>query len=158
MVRAYRRPAPPELPSNRQRPGQAKPGEPRPLMPLPGVPLLWCEGVALMAVLPAPDTIMPGRWAILAATSRRLLHDHGAALHGAGWGTVDLWGLDAAAPAGNPQGWGLAWLLGEVGDVLDISPDVVGLRLGVRGARMGFRRVHHRPFVLPAWDLRCRPQ
>ena len=49
----------------------------------PGVPLDWCRGVALLATRTAPPTILPRRWAVLAATSARLLRGHGAALHGA---------------------------------------------------------------------------
>ena len=120
---------------------------------LPGVPPDWCEGVALLVSLPTLAAILPGRWAALAQTSQRLLHDHGAALHGAGWGTLDVWGLHPTAPAANPSGWGLAWLLWEHGDVLDIGPDVVGMRRGPGGARLAVR-----PRLwcerVPAWKLR----
>ena len=47
------------------------------------VPLDWCRGGALLATRTAPPTILPRRWAVLAATSARLLRGHGAALHGA---------------------------------------------------------------------------
>jgi hypothetical protein len=76
--------------------------------------------VALLATLPAPPTIPDRRWSVLAATSARLLQDHGAALHGTGWNALDVFGLDASAPATNPPGWRLAWLLGEHGEVLDV--------------------------------------
>ena len=46
---------------------------------LPGVPLDWCEGVALLAARTAPPMILPGRWAVLATTSARLLRDRGGA-------------------------------------------------------------------------------
>ena len=107
---------------------------------LPGVPPEWCEGVRLLASRPAPPTIPPRRWAALAATSARLLHSHGAALHAARWDGISLFGLHATAPATNPPGWGLAWLLGEHGEVLDVSPGVIGMRWGPDGAWLAFRR------------------
>ena len=121
----------------------------------PGVPLDWCKGVALLVRLPAPDTIPPARWAVLAATAARLLRDHGAALHGAGWSAVELFGLHANAPATYPPGWGLAWLLGEAGSALDVSPDSVGLCLQPDGARLVYRRSCEmaRVGMVPAWQL-----
>ena len=95
--------------------------------------------MALLSRLPVPDAITPQRWAILAATAARLLQDHGAELHAAGWDALDLFGLHAAAPAANPSGMGLAWLLGAHGDVLDVSPDAVGMRRQPDGARLAFR-------------------
>ena len=126
---------------------------------LPGVPLDWREGVALLAAWPAPQTIPPPRWAILAATSARLLRDHGAALHAARWDTIALFGLHAEAPATHPPGWGLAWLLGESGDVLDVVPDVIGMRQGPGGARLTYRRPGASAWAgtVPAW-LRSRTQ
>ncbi len=44
------------------------------------------------------------------------------------------------APAANPFGWGLAWLLDAAGEVLDVSPDAVGLRRYPDGARLTYRR------------------
>lgn len=123
--------------------------------PLPGVPLNWCRGVALLATLPAPPTISPRRWVVLAATSARLLHTHGAELHAAGWDTLDLWGLHALAPTAHPPGWGLAWLLGELGEVLDVAPSVIGMRWGPDGARLALRRAgaSARAGTVPAWTL-----
>ena len=109
---------------------------------LPGVPLDWCRGVALLATRTAPPTIHLRRWAVLAATSARLLRNHGAALHGARWDALALFGLDTTAPATNPPGWGLAWLLGEYGEVLDVSAGVIGMRWKPDGARMAFDRRH----------------
>jgi len=63
------------------------------------VPLDWCEGVALLAALLAPDSITPHRWRMFQATAARLLHDHGAELHAAGWDALDAFGLHAATPA-----------------------------------------------------------
>jgi len=124
-------------------------------MQLPGVPPDRRDGVALLANLQAPPTIPPRRWAVLAATSARLLRDHGAALHGAGWDALHLFGLDATAPATNPPGWGLAWLLGEHGEVLDVAPEAVGMRQGRGGARLAYRRpgASARAEVVPAWAL-----
>ena len=121
----------------------------------PGVPLDWCRGVALLATRPAPPTIHSRRWAALAATSARLLRDHGAELHGAGWDTIAVFGLHPAAPMTHPPGWGLAWLLGEHGEVLDVAPDVVGLRQGPRGWRMVCVRLAGGPppNIVPAWRL-----
>jgi hypothetical protein len=122
---------------------------------LPGVPFDWCEGVALLATMPAPPTIPPPRWAVLATTATRLLRDHGAELHVAGWTDVDLLGLDAAAPAANPAGWGLAWLLGEAGDVLDVAFDAVVMRRDPDGALLTYRRhtAMARAGVVLAWRL-----
>ena len=123
---------------------------------LPGVPLEWCEGVALLATRPAPATITPRRWAALAATSAQMLRDHGAALHGAGWGVLDLFGLHFTAPMTHPPGWGLAWLLGEQGEVLDVAPDVIGMRREPDGARLAYRcQVSGRGGAVPAWLLIC---
>jgi hypothetical protein len=122
---------------------------------LPGVPDNWCRGVMLLVTRPAPLTIPPRRWAILAATATRLLQDHGAELHAAGWDALDLFGLHATAPGTNPPGWGLAWLLGAAGEVLDVAPDVIGMRLGPDGARLAFQRgcAAARARVVPAWAL-----
>ncbi len=119
------------------------------------VPAAWCDGVAQMDGMTTPDGIIPARWATLAATSVRLLRDHGAALHRAGWDALDLFGLHQYAPATNPAGWGLAWLLGEIGEVLDVSPDAVGMRCSPNGARLAFRRRCEaaRAGVVPAWGL-----
>jgi len=104
-----------------------------------GLALRRAAVLALLATLPAPPTIPPRRWAVLAATSARLLRDHGAALHGAGWDALHLFGLDATALATNSPGWGLAWLLGEHGEVLDVAPEAVGMRQGAGGARLAYR-------------------
>lgn len=84
---------------------------------MPGVPRAWCEGVALLAALPAPDTITPARWAVLAATSVRLLRDHG--------------------------------------EVLDLAPDVIGMRRGPVGARLAVPRTYNaaRADTVPAWSI-----
>lgn len=120
-----------------------------------GVPPEWCDGVALLATMPAPIAIPSRRWAVLAATSARLLRDHGATLHGATWDALDLFGLHQYAPATNPPGWGLAWLLGEIGEVLDVSPDAAGVRCGPNGVRLAFRHrcAAARAGVVPAWML-----
>lgn len=124
-------------------------------LPLPGVPPAWCAGVALLATLPPPDAIEPRRWAALAATSARLLREHGAELHGAGWDALDLFGLHQRAPATNPPGWGLAWLLDAAGEVLDVTPVAVGMCRTPGGARLAYRRrtAAARAEVVPAWEL-----
>ncbi len=154
-VRAYRRIPPPKPPraARRKGPPARAPGDLS--RTLPGVPLDWCEGVALLAVRTAPPTILPGRWAVLATTSERTLREHGAALHGAGWPALALFGLDRSAPASYPPGWGLVWLLGEHGEVLDISAGVIWLRWKPDGARMAFYRQHGaaRAGTVLAWLL-----
>ena len=144
---------------------QDSPTEPLPLVPArtgfvpvadpPGVPLDWCRGVSLLATRTAPPMILPGRWAVLATTSERTLREHGAALHGAGWPALALFGLDRSAPASYPPGWGLVWLLGEHGEVLDISAGVIWLRWKPDGARMAFYRQHGtgRAGTVLAWLL-----
>lgn len=124
-------------------------------LPLPGVPPEWCQGVAQLATMPAPPTIPPRRWAMLAANAARLLRDHGAELHAAGWDVLDLFGLHAGAPAEHPPGWGLAWLLGASGEVLDVAPDVIGMRRGPDGARLAYRRrsASRRAGLALAWHL-----
>lgn len=121
----------------------------------PGIPPEWCEGVARLATTPAPPTIQPWRWAVLAATAARLLRDYGAALHAAGWDALDVWGLHALAPANYPPGWGLAWLLGAHGAVLDVAPAVVSMTREAGGARLAYRKQHAqaRADCLPAWNL-----
>ena len=117
------------------------------------VPDEWRDGVERLATMPSPARIEPQRWAAFVATAARLLHSHGPALHRAGWGTLELFGLYGCAPAAYPPGWGLAWLLDTAGDVLDLDPDGVGMRRTMGGARLLFRR---RPFVagvLAAWKL-----
>lgn len=121
----------------------------------PGIPPGWCEGVTRLATTPAPPTIQPWRWAVLAATAARLLRDHGAALHAAAWDTLDVWGLHALAPANHPPGWGLAWLLGAHGAVLEVAPAVVSMTCEAGGARLAYRKQHvpARADCLPAWNL-----
>ena len=167
-VRAYRRAPSPEPPRAPRRKPDAPPNRPRargclqgpdttPLAapPLPDVPLDWREGVALLAGRPAPDGIAPPRWRAFQATAARLLRDHGPELHAAGWDALDLFGLYAIAPAANPPGWGLAWLLGERGGVLDVAPGVIGMRWGPDGARLGFYRQQGmgRTGIVPAWGF-----
>lgn len=157
-VRGYRRLAPPKPPrAPRRKPGTL-PGSAA-VSPaghsLPGVPLEWCDGVARLANMTAPDAIIPARWAVLAATSARLLRDNGAELHGAGWDALDVFGLHATAPTTNPSGWGLAWLLTEYGEVLDVAQDAVGMRRAPDGARMALykKQAPARAGILPAWNL-----
>ena len=125
------------------------------LPPIPGVPLHWREGVALLATRPAPPTIPPRRWAALAASAFRLVRDHGAELHAAGWNALDLFGLHPTAPAANPAGWGLAWLLGAAGEVLDVAPEAIGIRQRPSGARLTLnrRQTAASGSVIPAWSL-----
>lgn len=105
--------------------------------------------------MPVPDSIMPARWAVLVAICVRLLRDHGAALHGARWDAVALFGLHPIAPTTFPPGWGLAWLLGEHGAVLDVAPDRVGLCRQPDGSRLVCRRRTGLPpaGIVPAWML-----
>jgi len=153
-VRAYRRTLPPKPPRKPRQAATALDASP-PASPLPGVPLDWCEGVALLAILPAPDSITPHRWRAFQTTAARALHDHGAELHAAGWDALDVFGLHTTTPAANPSGMGVAWLLSEHGDVLDVSPDAVGLRRHPDGARLTYRRrsAMARAGVVPAWRL-----
>ncbi len=125
---------------------------------VPGVPAAWCEGVARLVTMAAPGTIKPVRWAALATTSTHLLRTHGAELHRAGWDALDLFGLHQHAPVTNPAGWGLAWLLGNSGDVLDVAPNAIGMRRRPNGARLTFRRgcAAARAGVVPAWALAGR--
>jgi len=121
-----------------------------------GVPADWCEGVALLATMTAPDDIPPPRWATLAGSSARLLRNHGAELHEGGWDVLDLFGLHSVAPLSNPTGWGLAWLLGSTGRVLDVSAEAIGMCRDPGGTRMTFRRRERveRAGTVPAWKLR----
>ena len=121
----------------------------------PDGPAAWLEGVALLATMRPPCAIPTPRWIILVATSARLLRDHGAELHRAGWDVLDLFGLHWLAPVTNPAGWGLAWLIGNAGCVLDVSADVVGMSRDLGGARMAFRRraAIARTGTVPAWAL-----
>ena len=60
--------------------------------------------MALLTTRPAPDTITPARWAVLAATFTWLLRDHGATLPGNGWDAVAVFGLHPAASMSYPPG------------------------------------------------------
>ena len=112
----------------------------------------WHAGVSRLATMRCPFGIEARRWAIYSATAARLLDQHGAALHAAGWGTLDLFGLHPCAPVEFPPGWGLAWLLEEAGDVLDVNADAVGMCRVPGGARLTFRRRVRVSGVVPAWD------
>ena len=132
-----------------------------PILPMPGVPPEWCEGVWLLASRRAPASISLRRWRILQVDAARLLRDHGAELHAAGWNTLDLFGLHAVAPEANPSGWGMAWLL-DGGEVLDVAPGEVGMVRRGGGARLVFRprSAAARASVIPAWkvtDMLSRP-
>lgn len=153
-VRAYRRTPLPKPPRKSRRP-TARPDALPAASAFPGVPLDWCESIARLATVPAPKGITPRRWRAFQATAARLLRDHGAELHAAGWDALDLFGLHRAAPATYPPGWSLAWLLNAHGEVLDVGPDVVGLRYGPDGARLAFQRrsVMARAGAVPAWTL-----
>ena len=113
----------------------------------------WRDGVARLATMASPARIEPRRWAAYVATAARLLHEHGPALHAAGWRTLDLFGLHRCAPAAYPPGWGLAWLLGAHGEVLDVAADAVGMRWHPGGARMAFRRRPVTAGVVAEWSI-----
>ena len=158
-ARAYRRPSP-AVASPKKRPRVNPPPKLAALLrdgaaetSLPGVPDKWLAGVNMLATMPSPAGIEPQRWAAYVATATRLLHQHGPALHGAGWGTLALFGLHRRAPATYPAGWGLAWLLDAIGDVLALEPDGVAIRLTAHGARLVFPRRALVPEVVPAWEL-----
>jgi len=163
VVRSYRRIPPPELPrAPRRKPPSTGNGAARvglgvapPAPTLPAVPPEWCRGVALLATVLPPDGIAPPRWRAFQATAAQLLRDPGAELHAAGWDALDLFGLHATAPATNPSGWGLAWLAGAHGEVLDVAPDAVGMRRHPDGARLAYRRAGRmaRAGMVPAWQL-----
>jgi len=140
--------------------GTTTPDSPHPVVILAGVPAAWCEGVALLASMPAPATVDPARWVILSATAVRLLRDHGAELHRVGWDALDLFGLNRHAPATYPPGWGLSWLLGRQGEVLEVTPDVVGVRPSPAGGRLSFRHLgaSARVGAVPAWALSDVPR
>ena len=135
------------------------PSLPLAAMELPGVPPVWCEGVARLAAMPAPSFIAPARWAAFAAASARLLQQHGAELCAAGWDALDLFGLHGRAPTEHPAGWGLAWLLGHSGKVLDVTPEGIGMRRQPDGARQTFCRgqAAAQSGVVPAWKLEAAP-
>lgn len=118
------------------------------------IPVVWCEGVAKLEAMGVPSGIALHRWRIFQAGAARLLRDHGAALHAAGWDTLDLFGLHSLAPTTNAAGMGLAWLLGDSSVVLDVGPDVVGMRVAPGGARLAFyRRQGTRAGTVVAWKL-----
>lgn len=113
----------------------------------------WHAGVSRLATMRCPSGIEPRRWAIYGATAARLLAQHGAALHAAGWGTLDLFGLHRHAPAYHPPGWGLVWLLNTGGELLDVAAAQVVLCVVPMGSRLVFRRRTLVPSVVPAWEL-----
>ncbi len=156
-VRAYRR-TPTPKPPRKPRRSAVRPHTLPAASAFPGVPLDWYENIARLGTVPAPEGITPHRWQAFQATAARLLRDHGAELHAAGWDALDLFGLHRAAPATYPPGWSLAWLLNAQGEVLDVGPDVVGLRCVPDGARLAFQRqsVMARAGTVPAWTLTSR--
>ena len=119
---------------------------------VPGVPDEWTRGVRALAAMACPARIEPQRWAVYVATAGRLLIGHGAALHAAGWGTLDLFGLHQVAPSSHCPGWGLVWLLDTAGTVLDVGEAEVGMQRQPGGTRMGFRKWSGAGAV-PAWEL-----
>lgn len=137
--------------ANPASPAEIAPRPPAAPPMLPGVPLAWCEGVALLAVLPAPDCIALPRWRTFRADAGRLLRDHGAELHRHGWDSLDLFGLHRTAPAAHPPGWSLSWLL-QGAAVLDVAADRVVIQ---RAARLTYRRpdATARAVRVPAWLL-----
>ena len=136
------------------------PGSPHAVVILAGIPAAWCEGVALLASMPAPASVDPARWATLGATAVRLLRGSGAELHRAGWDALDLFGLNRYAPATYPLGWGLSWLLGHEGEVLEVTPEVVVVRHSPSGGRLAFRHsgAAARAGAAPAWALLDVPE
>lgn len=57
-------------------------------------------------------------------------------------------------PPTNLPGWGLAWLLGAAGEVLDVRPNAVGMRSTPTGARLAFYwQTGTRGGLVPAWAL-----
>ena len=126
--------------------------------PVPGVPPEWGLGVASMACVPPPALLLHAihrrRWDLYQADCARVLQQHASSLHALGWDALDLFGLHRAAPAVNPSGWGLAWLLAG-GEVLDLASDQVGVRRDAKGARMAVRRIGvlARSEAVPGWDL-----
>lgn len=134
-----------------------RPGPP-PSERVSGVPLEWCVGIARMSRVPPPALLMHAvhrsRWDLYQADCARVLQQHAAVLHALGWDALDLFGLHSAAPAANPSGWGLAWLLAG-GEVLDVAADQAGLRRDVKGARMVVRRIGAlaRREAVAGWDL-----
>ena len=159
-ARAYRRPSP-AVASPKKRPRVNPPPKLAALLrdgaaetSLPGVPDKWLAGVNMLATMPSPAGIEPQRWAAYVATAARLLHQHGPALHAAGWRTLDVFGLHGLAAATYCPGWGLAWLLGAHGDVLDVTADAIGMCRHPGGARMAFRRRVSAAGLVAAWSLR----
>lgn len=120
---------------------------------LSGVPRAWRDGVAMLAERTAPHGVTMTRWRVFRWNAGRVLADHGAALHDAGWGGLDLFGLYAAAPVTNPSGWGVAWLLERGGAVLDVERDGIGIRREPGGSRLVFRTRAIRVGVVLAWEL-----
>lgn len=117
------------------------------------VPAEWLDGMERLATMPSPARIVSERWSAFVGAAERVLLNHGVELHTAGWTALDLFGLDDTAPETNPAGWGLAWLLGSHGGVLDVAADAVGMRREPAGARLAFRRRARTAWAMPAWTL-----
>ena len=113
----------------------------------------WQAGVERLATSPCPALIEAGRWSALRAMAAWLLSQHGLALHRAGWGTLELFGLHRHAPATFPPGWGLAWLLEAAGEVLDIQPNEIAMRRAPGGARLVYLRRRSIAGIVPIWCL-----
>ena len=170
-ARAYRRPQPkPGRGGDDRRthavvsykhPTPARAAVPPRVLPPPApapVPDDWAQGVAKLATMPGPATIESLRWSAFVGMATRLLHDHGPELHAAGWTSLDLFGLHGLAPVTYGPGWGLAWLLGARGEVLNVAADAVGMRWHPVGARLTFRRRPVTAGAVPAWVSACIPE
>jgi len=120
---------------------------------LPGVPPEWCAGVYRLQDVPTPGRIDPTRWVRFRYDALRLLHEHGAALHAAGWDPLNLFGLHRNAPDRRPDGMGVAWLMRKLA-VAAVTAEAVSLvtaaGVGKRVFRMGETA---RLEAVVAWEL-----
>lgn len=117
------------------------------------VPTEWVVGVTRLGQGPVPEGVVPSRWCLFRADAAWITYQHGADLHAAGWGALDLFGLHPRAPVTRSECMGLAWLLSSC-VVGPITPDTVGIVMPA-GHLLHMRRMggHARREAVPGWTL-----
>jgi hypothetical protein len=82
---------------------------------LPGVPHEWLVGLASMARMAAPASVLPTDWEGFVSGGARLLEEWGAQLAALGWTTADLFALHRERPMDRYDHAGLVRFLGKKG-------------------------------------------
>ncbi len=117
------------------------------------MPLDWCEGVTRLAMAPPLTSIAPDRWRLFHTDAVRVLHQHGAELHTAGWDALDLFGLHPVASATRLDCMRLAMLL-DSRRLNAITPETVGIvTAGGHSLRVWRMGQQARREAVMAWNM-----